>query len=1192
MATVTDDQLLEILKATWETTRAVEPAPGADPAQLAAVRTAIEKLAAAQTAGLAALSGDDRTEAQGALTAVYARAAAVAYACGDEATGYQWVLEAERLCEDDDVKAELGVARRKPERYRTLVHGRNLAANRREPAARKLWTQLIAEDASDGVGRSARRELDAPRPVESMPSLWRWNGIGLGFYGERDRDGETYVTTHCFSAVWVPLIPIAAYRVARSEGGYLVIAREQLSRFAKLARLAVPAMVAVAIAGAALYSHFTDPARLAGNRFEAAIDAADTPPPDAALARLDDVLAGNDLDLVDRELAERAGAAVVRVTAGLVPAPFTAAQLDQATRVVRRYDGLPERARGGVARDTLVATLDAWIEQVPADAGTQLALLREELAVVASWRADRAISIEQRIATTRVAVAAARRDQFPLDALAILLEPPIAPAAHAAATPIVESIVDSPALLADVGPDLDAWMAAAPAGPLVDRVRDGRAAADRARPEVEAEGVTPAKLAAMLAARPWDQRVVLALAHADASAGKLAAAADRLRAIGPPGRMIRDARIMLAELLAAQDQLAEADTLVTDLLAVRLQRFAAAASALEQAAATVQAAADDRLRSGSLPPDVIAKLEAAGDDEAAQRDIVIAWMGELFENDPNVRARRAAYEALADVVSIAVAAGSIKLRRAQALAGPERDAMLADAERTFLAIRAEAEGQPEFHLGLAEIYARLGKSDESEAEFKRVLDERDPTLSFKVANVYRGIGAVERAKAVAREVYDTATSPIREDAAVLLSLMGEDDDEVEGWLRKADQTSPFVRTSLIELAAGRAQRQGDYAGCAAKFAEAARAHAMASTANLSGYNNAALAHSRRYGCTGELAALHDAEVTLDKAYRAKPDDPIVVGNLAALLRANALIRVLGRRVNAGAMRLTGGDELLAALVGDERDAVIADLARDPTWRRSQSLYAQLEVLAPSRSDPYDRAFGWARRQRDEVAAAAVLERMKRARLETGSTAERRARWIAGEHDAEVLESAKAEIARLTDVLARGKLDAKTRAAALYERGTTRASAAVVSGDAAMLADGRVDLVQAMELWPALDASSVIAVVLLDEAGLAADAAAWQKQRRTLGSAAALTQLGTASGAGAAIVASAQFREAVKHTAGNRARPGMHDIRLAALSGDAALAQRAAAARADRLVRLGVELELLEDPTDPQSLADLAILDAK
>lgn len=56
-----------------------------------------------------------------------------------------------------------------------------------------------------------------------------------------------------------------------------------------------------------------------------------------------------------------------------------------------------------------------------------------------------------------------------------------------------------------------------------------------------------------------------------------------------------------------------------------------------------------------------------------------------------------------------IAAGSVKLRRAQAMSGAAQTALLQDTERLFLAIRGEAEGQPEFRLALGETYARLGK---------------------------------------------------------------------------------------------------------------------------------------------------------------------------------------------------------------------------------------------------------------------------------------------------------------------------------------------------------------------------------------------------------------------------------------------------------------------------------------------------
>jgi hypothetical protein len=95
------------------------------------------------------------------------------------------------------------------------------------------------------------------------------------------------------------------------------------------------------------------------------------------------------------------------------------------------------------------------------------------------------------------------------------------------------------------------------------------------------------------------------------------------------------------------------------------------------------------------------------------------------------------------------------------------------AERTFLAIRTEAEGQPEFRLGLGEIYARLGKTTESDAEFAAILAKNDPKLSLHVASVYRDIGSIARAKQIASQVFESAASPVKEHAASLLGIITE-----------------------------------------------------------------------------------------------------------------------------------------------------------------------------------------------------------------------------------------------------------------------------------------------------------------------------------------------------------------------------------------------------------------------------------
>ena len=330
--------------------------------------------------------------------------------------------------------------------------------------------------------------------------MGRYNGFGTGFYGRRDEwsDGS-YATTHCVSALWIPVIPIGAYRV-RSEGeGYLVMAREQLSGFAKFARVAVIASVVLAIAAFALHAHYTDPKRLARIRFDDTLEAAASATPEASLRSLDAELERDDLIRVGADRAQRAGAAVVTRTAGFASTPFRADELDQAGRLVRRYQALPELAKGGVAQDAVLAVLDRWVRDLavkPDTAEARLALLRH-----AAELADpqRAAAIASQIATLRLEAAAARQAEWPLDALAILAEQ-FGPEAIASADAIVARLVDSPSLLADAGADLDGWLAATESAELRAKVLAQRALAIAAGSEVEAETVTAAQLTAM--ARP------------------------------------------------------------------------------------------------------------------------------------------------------------------------------------------------------------------------------------------------------------------------------------------------------------------------------------------------------------------------------------------------------------------------------------------------------------------------------------------------------------------------------------------------------------------------------------------------------------------------------------------------------------------------------------------------------------------
>jgi hypothetical protein len=71
---------------------------------------------------------------------------------------------------------------------------------------------------------AARRQrvLDALTPISSAPSLYTINGFGFTVYGDSDYDAETRskVMTYYFVALFIPIFPIARYRVINEGDRY------------------------------------------------------------------------------------------------------------------------------------------------------------------------------------------------------------------------------------------------------------------------------------------------------------------------------------------------------------------------------------------------------------------------------------------------------------------------------------------------------------------------------------------------------------------------------------------------------------------------------------------------------------------------------------------------------------------------------------------------------------------------------------------------------------------------------------------------------------------------------------------------------------------------------------------------------------------------------------------------------------
>ena len=88
---------------------------------------------------------------------------------------------------------------------------------------------------NSNIQETLHQKFPRMRPIKSVPWLATVNGIGLTMAGRRDLDPETgtYVKTHCFSFLFIPLLALGAYRVANAERGWYFLGKESLSGLAR-----------------------------------------------------------------------------------------------------------------------------------------------------------------------------------------------------------------------------------------------------------------------------------------------------------------------------------------------------------------------------------------------------------------------------------------------------------------------------------------------------------------------------------------------------------------------------------------------------------------------------------------------------------------------------------------------------------------------------------------------------------------------------------------------------------------------------------------------------------------------------------------------------------------------------------------------------------------------------------------------
>ncbi|WP_428264563.1 hypothetical protein [Haliangium sp.] len=1162
-----------------------------------------------------ALDDDETEPMRRAVAAVGGAAVAVVHASGIGGDARGLLAQLRSLAPAGDEQAELEAAERDLPRFCALVHGRWLVSHGRGDDAKRVFARVIDESREKVLVEAARVHQTRATPLRRGPELFRYNGFGVGLYGARDHVDDSYVATYCVSALWIPVFPLAAYRVADSDdGGYWFFAKEPLSRFAIQYRrlIMLAAVVLAAWAGIGHYMH--SPGRRAAQAIEAAAVHEQADDPEQAIAAYEAILSEYADEPVGDEL-DRVGAALARLYCRGIDAPLAAADVagvDRAVAALHRFGALPKTARGDDANGFMVERTLAWNQGIDHDSPAGVAASLRLLDAAAPAFDDSAARAQRQDLLMGLATNLA--PEWPVVALSLYLdaEAPTRDALDAAGRLLVK-LGEEPELMRTVDPLVERWRVAASGHPpLAELSAQVASHRDAARAHAAAPGRAEllaggdvAGLTSFLREHPRDQEIALALALVQAAEGDPDAAIATLTPLGTPGWLIPPALHALAKLRASKGELAQADQLLTQSVTWMLPRMQRLGRAYEARAEELERVWIERAQAGNLPSEFMRSIEGKSDAEV--QELFAQYLGEALAEDPELAARKAAYLQYGDAVSMALSLGNVKLQRAGQSEGAARQALLAEAERLFLSIRSDAEGTHAYHLSLGQLYYRLGRVDEGEAEFAGMLAAVDPALHMTVAHTYRTLGQAGRAREVAERVWMSGQAPHASEAASLLAVMATNDDVTEMWYQRADQDDPFVRTGLLEVKARRLYREGRLDEADRAIAAAIDTHVAIAEHDPVAANNAAIALSWRYQITGRREHLERARDIFEGVLRVQSDHALIIRNAAEFHERLGMLEVLVRWIDTDVLRLGPrqakelSDSLIAGPLADELRALAR---RNRSLHRSLELTAQQNILMPSADSGHQHLLWW-HVFMDDVEA---LRRMRHGlALHPGfaqeSLSERRWQTMPPEQQKHLLDGMSAEIERLEALRKRigARGSAPTRAALELMESAKRFTRGTVRGDIGDLRAAVAALRRADELWPALGAKRnlVPALVHLSVLELAESspelARDWEAHRNDYG-AAILLHRAVSEPAGAELLASLRrhpgFGEAVALAKDQaRERPTLLCWVLGVAAGDRELEDAGTQVFANERERLSNEIAALLAVDDPDAQARWALFES-
>lgn len=412
---------------------------------------------------------------------------------------------------------------------------------------------------------------------------------------------------------------------------------------------------------------------------------------------------------------------------------------------------------------------------------------------------------------------------------------------------------------------------------------------------------------------------------------------------------------ILGEIYAREDKTEDAFKLLSPYAEGRLSRLHDAEKQYNAAIENCQRCSLANLNAGRGPASFYTQYDKLSKDK--QDALVDKYLQDEIKNSHDVKAKQDALIQAAEIVSVALDLGIVRLRRAQGMSDAgERRKELEAAEKLFLAIRGVAGKSDEYRLFYGQVSYWLGKHDEGKKLFDDLLASkgRSYEILLAVADVLREVGAGSEARALVEEAYNKAADQHKKhEAAASRAAMRIDMDDDIKWLKLSNVEDPHIAASLNHALGEKAIRDGDKTA-AAGFLRTSLNQFAGLPKSPATLNNGALASFSLFEATRERADFQKGLEMMEGALALQPSDSTLLGNFSHHLIADAVTGAIGNDIDLKALDIDAGTQLLTALYTDEasREKCMQRLTAQPSYAKGLSVLNRLLVLSPRDSRIY------------------------------------------------------------------------------------------------------------------------------------------------------------------------------------------------------------------------------------------------